>query len=181
MASLCLRNSAAGKQNEIESVGLNYSDQRNADCNILALEPVSFSNCTREGSLNRFAVAGWIVPLWLCVFFFSPGAMTGQTLIQSSPGTRLEEGMLSSLRQVAQSLERNGQIDQALDLLLQYSQDLRVLAYIGQICDKNGMQAQFLPLAAGAYQREPGNPEALVLYIKALHSQNLQDSLLAVS
>jgi len=131
--------------------------------------------------LNRFAVAGWIVPLWLCVFFFSPGAMTGQTLIQSSPGTRLEEGMLSSLRQVAQSLERNGQIDQALDLLLQYSQDLRVLAYIGQICDKNGMQAQFLPLAAGAYQREPGNPEALVLYIKALHSQNLQDSLLAVT
>lgn len=85
--------------------------------------------------------------------------------------------MLSSLRQIAQSLERSGQVDQALDLLMQYSQDLRVLEIIQALCEKSGMQAQFMKLAVEAYNRDPGQVEALVIFMQALSDLGLEDSL----
>lgn len=129
--------------------------------------------------MNRFDSAWTWLRAWVCVLALSLLTAAGASQAQNPATGRIDDGMLSSLRQIAQSLERSGQVDQALDLLIQYSQDLRVLELIQAICDKNGMQAQFLTLAAQAYSREPGKVEALVIYMQALSGVGLDDSLRA--
>jgi len=104
-------------------------------------------------------------------------ALSLTVLTEFPAATHLDRNMLGSLLQISSSLERTGKLDAAIQVLFPHRQDARILSRLSDLYRKSGKDEEFLPLAQEMYAKEPEDELLLKIYLQALGTVQLADSL----
>jgi len=94
-----------------------------------------------------------------------------------SAANELDNRMLGSLLQITARLERAGKLEEAIKILFPHRQDPRILQRLHGLYYKSGKSQEFLPLVEEIYSGEPENEMLIVIYLRALATAELVDSL----
>ncbi|MFC1537343.1 hypothetical protein ACFL4P_00790 [Gemmatimonadota bacterium] len=119
----------------------------------------------KSSGLKKYLPAIFLLALWV--------AASGEL----RAATKLDNRMLGSLLQIATALERNGRQDEAIQALMPHREDARILRRLSDLYRKSGRPGEFLPLIEQAYSREADDELLLKIYLQALGTAELSDSL----